>query len=95
MHITYKNSATLLCAASHDGNSAAAYLSQVIQIQPVVGRAKGHEIAVSGAELHAAHIGLAVNGGHSILISNAPQPDCAIITATHKSCGVSLHQRGR
>lgn len=74
---------------------SAANLSEIIQIDPVVGGPKGHEVAVSGAELHAANIGLAVDGGHCILICDAPQADSPIITAAHKSCGVSLHSKGQ
>jgi len=47
-------------------------LAQVIQVDSVVGGAKGHKVAVSGAELHTAHIGLAIDASHSALISNAP-----------------------
>ena len=67
-----------------------AYLSQVIQIDAVVGRAKSHQVAVVGAELHAAHVGLAVYAGHCRLIAHVPKAHCPVVAATEEACGVSL-----
>ena len=69
----------------------AADLSQVVKVHSVVGRPKSHEVAVCGAELHAADIGFAVNASHCAVISDAPQAHCAVVTAAQKACGVSLH----
>lgn len=66
-------------------------LSQIIKVNSVVGRPKSHEVAVGGAELHAADIGFAVNASHCTVISYAPQPHCAIVTTAQEACGVSLH----
>lgn len=74
------------------GNSKeqAAHLTKIIQVDSVVGRAKRHQVAVGWAELHTAHVCLAVNAGDSAVVRNAPQPDCAVITAAQKPCWISL-----
>lgn len=66
-------------------------LSQVVQVHSVVGRTKGHEVAVSRAELHAADVGFAVDASHCRLISNAPQAHSAVITTTQEPGWVRLH----
>ena len=66
-------------------------LSEIIQVDSVVGRTKCHKVAISRAKLHAADIGFAVYASHCRLVCNAPQPYSAIVTATQESGGIRLH----
>lgn len=78
------------CQDKGNSSEQAAHLAKIIQVDSIISRAKRHQVAVGWAELHAAHICLAVNAGDSAVVRNAPQPDCAIITATQKPGWIGL-----
>ena len=69
------------------------HLAEVIQVDSVVGRAKGQEIGGHWAELHTADIGLGIYHCCWRLITDAPQAHCAVIATRDKSRGVCLHAR--
>ncbi len=69
------------------------HLTEVVQIDSVVGRAKGQEIGGHWAELHAADVGLGIYHRCWRLLPDAPQAHCAVIATRDKSRGVCLHAR--
>ncbi len=66
------------------------HLAEVIQIDAIVGRAKGKEVGIVGRHLDAADVGFAVDDGGGRIVSHTPEPHSPIVATAHKLCGVGL-----
>lgn len=64
--------------------------AQVVQVDPVVGAAKGDRVAVGGRELDGADVGGGGDARHARRVAHAPQPHAAVVRATAVRCGGGL-----
>ena len=65
--------------------------AQVVDVDAVVGGAKGDQVRAAGAELHAAHVGLGVDHCRGRRVVQAPQPHGAVVASRQEPRRVSLH----